>query len=231
MKEGETRNFEIDRTKKPDCGLKKEITEITIKKTILKIFEETIFFKVVGYEKIAYIDCTSGYIKKLNTKGETEGCGIGKILTKLCIYEKDIHNVENNKENEAMKAIQSWLEECKNMESCNGKDHQKQLMKMEKWASSDCQKMIHLLMDAKPRKGAHVYFNSFAESGFDQMFIKIDHNEMYPQDGHCSVKTLQQKYNEQGEMVDGDNNVDVGNRFWFFCLPTASAKETDSPAL
>ena len=82
-------------------------------------------------------------------------------------------------------------------------------------------------MIADPKTGAYVYFNSAIESDYSQMLIKINHEEAYPKEGFCSVTTLKEQYNGEGEMVNGDSKVDVFRHDWFFCLPTPSATKNE----
>ena len=108
MNGDETRQFKIDIKNKPKCGLTQD--NIMIKKDLVKA-KDKINFKVIGYEKIAYIECLAGFIEQLKTKGKTEGCGIGKILMRLCLNEKSIHVVKDNpltsSENLAVRKIQN----------------------------------------------------------------------------------------------------------------------------
>ena len=74
-------------------------------------------------------------------------------------------------------------------------------------------------MSAKPKSKAHVYFNSAIASGFDYMFIDLNNEMFYPKTGPCSVKTLKERYNDDGDMVDGDDRVKAHGQIWFFCHP------------
>ena len=146
---------------------------------------------------------------------------------KLCLNENTIHNVEDNKENRAIALIQFWVESCKFQDSCKNEDHQDLLNKLEQWSSSKCSKMVYLLMQAKPKDRAYVYFKSAIETGFSQMVIKMKMEEMYPKDGPCSVEKLKSQYNEDGDMVDGDEEVFVFGKAWYFCSPKASITPSD----
>ena len=208
MANGDKRQFEI--VKKCELDLK----TIWIKKTVRQNIRT---FEVVEYPN-AYIQCLPGYVQYLHTKGPTEGCGIGKMLMRLCLNEENIHNVANNGENRAMKDIRTSVEACKKDESCKGTDNEKQLIKMEKWAGAECSKMVTLFMMTDEKDDAHVYFKSALESGFSQMFIMLSPVKMYPTVGHCSVKTLQSQYVD-GDIVNGESKEYVWGRDWFFCFP------------
>ena len=156
-------------------------------------------------------------MEELSTSGKTEECGIGKILMGLCLNEKTIHNVANNKENKALRFIKHWITGCSSKVSCDGKNFQKRLTTMDESVKSKCTKIIALNMVATPKIAAHVYLKSALDSKFSQMFIKIDDEEMYPKASSCSVEELSKRYNENGEMVD--DKVKVWGKIWFFCLP------------
>ena len=219
----EERNFDIDKTKKENCRFPSD--EITVRKTAWPNEEKRVL-KVVGYENDAYVEYFPGYVQQLYARGKTQGCGIATILMKLCLNEESIHNVENNEENRAVTTVKHWAETCKFEDSCKEEDHKELIKTLEEWSSSKCSKMVYLLMQAKPKIGAHVYFNSAIDTGFSQMFIKIKTEEMYPKNGPCSVKTLKGRYNEDGDMVEGEDEVFVYGKPWFFCTPKSPAVES-----
>ena len=189
------RKFEIN-NKKPPCKL--DSNEITIRKTVLTRRNERIF--ELGIGDAAKIQCFPGYIGLVYTKGKAEGCGIAQILMRLCLNDGSIHDVANQEANLAMRDIlYSDLEI------------------LQKWAQ-ECTKIVYMTMSADPKSGAYVYFKSVRASGFNQMFIRINDQEMYPKSGPCSVETLQERYNE-GNMVEGKDVEDVYEKNWYFCLP------------
>ena len=212
MDGGEQRVFTIDLKGKPYCLLNHE--DITISKKDWKPTLDKSTFQVLGFERIAYIDCRPGYIQDLKTKGKTENCGIGKILTQLCLNEKDFHEVVNNEDNQAMRYINFWTHTTQKEE----------LLKLEDWIKSNCLKLVSLLMTAEPPSGAYVYFKSALASGFTLMFIEIADAEMYPKNSVCSVEELQKRYNEDGQMVSDGDKVSVYEKTWYFCKPKKLAK-------
>ena len=220
MSSEEVRNFKIYRKRKPNCQLPgDEIIEISVKKIVDPDDPGDIEFVVVRYEKEAFINCASGFIHYVQAAEDTEGCGIGTILTNLCFSEDKIHNVVNNQENDAMKSIHDWIKECEKKESCKGTDHQEELVKLEKWVRTECSRLIALYNSADPKNRAFLYFKSALETGYSKMFIKKKHDDMYPKDDCRSVETLRGRYNGNGEMVEGDIKVDVYEKYWFFCKP------------
>ena len=180
-------------------------------------------FEVVHHEKDAYVLCSPGYVHYLSAKGKTTDCGIGKILMKLCLNEENMHNVEN-KENEAITDIQDWIDDCKREKSC--KDHEDKLIKLQKWVNTECSKIVGMHMSSDPKTKAYVYFNSALESHFSKMFIQIGVHDMYPKDDCRSVLVLKDRYNGNGEMVNGNDKVSVYLENWFFCKPKRKRPNT-----
>ena len=220
MGDNQIRPFKLNLKDKPKCGLVNE--NIKIRKTVVSYLGMDMrTFDVADHSATAYIECLPGYVQKLNTEGKTEGCGIGKILMRLCLNEEHIHNVANNAKNQAIDDIRNWIERCKerlDKVTCP-LQFQKKLSKFEKWATSECSKMVTLYMTAVPGSGAYVYFNSAMDSYYSQMFIKISDVEIYPKDGPDSVKTLKDQFHSTGYLGNGQNMVPVFDKDWFFCLP------------
>ena len=78
--------------------------------------------------------------------------------------------------------------------------------------------------------GGHLYFNSAVASGFTEMFMMSDFTDdelaarnnledIYPKEGPCGVKALQERYSDDRTMLDGDEKTSVGDWNWFFCHP------------
>ena len=99
---------------------------------------------------------------------------------------------------------------------------------MEEWAKSTCEKLIGLGMVSFPKTKAHLYFNSALESGYTEMFIALK-SEFYPRTGPCPVRTLKERYRNDGYMVDKgdskDEKVKVWGNFWYFCKPKSQTIE------
>ena len=217
MKIGEVRKFEIDKNKKKECGLPGEgVIEIEIKKVKGNI--QKFSFQMVNNEKEAFLNCDHGHISQLKTKGKAENCGIGRILTELCMNEKNLHRTSTNK-NLAFAKMDEYIK-------IYGKkvEHEEKVNKLKKLKerfSSHCSKLIYLWMKAKPPTGAHVYFNSATHAGFTELFMINAYTlfEFYPDEGPCPVKTLQDRYSNDGFMVEGDKKKKVVGWNWFFCQP------------
>ena len=220
MMEGETRKFQIDKTKKKDCKLPGEgVIDIEIIKEQSPHYAYT--FKMVGMMNTVFIHCDDGYIPRLNTKGKAENCGIGKILTQLCLSEETIHNVESNEKNNALLEIKRYKEEPQS------EAKRKQLLKLEKWISSHCSKLYYLSMCSDPRSKGHVYFSTAIASGFTEMFMIRDNLKpggklkFYPNEGPCAIKNLKDRYSDDGNMAEGNGlkKTMVWGKVWYFCLP------------
>ena len=229
MKMGEIRKFKIDKNKKKECRLPgKGIIEIEIKKEESNVAEFAL--EMVSNEGEAYLQCDYGYIAQVRTEGIAEKCGIARIFTELCMNEKKIHKTKDVANNKAIIQMEEYLQVCQKRESCKENDEQlKKLRDLKEWATTHCSKFIYLIMTAKG-SGAHVYFNSAVASGFTEMFMMSDFTDeelanrdnledIYPKEGPCAVKTLQERYSDDRTMLDGDEKTSVGDWNWFFCHP------------
>ena len=227
MKTGEIRKFKIDKNIKKECGLPGQgVIEIEIKKEKAKF--SRFQFTLVGHEDEAFLHFDDGYLTILKTEGKAEKCGIGRIFTDLCMREPNFH--KKSSMNQAFFQLKKYI---KIGEKRNGFEEKTEMVtKLKDWAASHCSRFMFLRMIAKPRTGAHVYFNSAIASGFTEMFMVTDfprnNKELlfYPNDGPCEVKEIQGRYSDDGNMVDEDKKTDVGKWNWFFCKPK---KPNDMP--
>ena len=239
MKIGEIRKFKIDKNKKTDCKLQPSeqgIIEIEIKKEKKRSGIRGGFIFELVENKETYIKCDYGYVYVLKTKGKAEKCGIGRILTELCMNEKNFHQTTYLGENKnlAFCKLDNYFRDSNNRPE--DKLKLKQVNKLKKWSKSHCSKLIWLLMAANPPSGAHVYFNSAMASGFTEMFMinelddgiienDFDEIEFYPDKGPCSTKNLQDRYSDDGIIVEGNTRTDVVGWNWFFCKPKTPAEQ------
>lgn len=230
MQVGETRKFEIDKNKKKDCKLPGEgVVEIDVKKEESTSFAFT-FRASLKHKSLTlpagFIYCDYGYVALLKTQ-EYQNCGIGKILTQLCLNEEEIHKVAGNEKNGALIQMETYIKECEKKEACKKNDGRlKKLKDLQELIRSHCSKLIWMEMKANngvAKTGAHVYFNSGIASGFTEMFmtthLKFDEFKFYPKNGLGDVKSLQARYSDDGYMVDGDEKTAVWGWNWFFCHP------------
>ena len=216
MKFGETRTFEVPKDK-VECKVRgqKIMIEKTRKASNIKF---VVIPESAEFKNEAYLVCLPGNIDFMVT-GNLEGCGIGKMLTKLCINEEKIHNVEMNKDIQAIKDIQRKLDELSDA-------NKKELAKLEKWANKECSRIVYLYMNADPKDNAYVYFNSFLESGWSHMsIVDKDNGDIYPKFCFGSVQELKIRYDD-GYMVHGEEKINVLGSAWIFCLPKAPTTQS-----
>ena len=219
-----TREFEIDKTLKPNCPLAKDVQGnaiITIQKKLDNTYVPPSLRKRIRYQFVmserdawASIRCHSGKVPMLKVSPKARDCGIGKILMQLCLNEEKIHNVDDNDNNLALLEL----------------NHLSLIFRlgqeMESWVKSKCERILYLQMVANPKKAAHVYFKSAFDSGYTEMFVALD-EEFYPREGPCSVMALKERYTDDGYMKDndgtpidgtvGDDTFNVFGKEWFFC--------------
>ena len=214
MRTNDVRNFQILKSSNPHCRLTggkadPNIVAFSIKK------EKNIPDKPPRHRRFithgvnyGKIDCQPGYIEHVDVEMIARGCGIAKILTRLCMGEDRIHKTTNN-ENGAMANLQN-----------------PRFSKIKECVKSTCAKIITLEMSAKDsgEDRASVFFKSSIASGFTNMFIMsgtVENPSNYPEEGSCSVEELQLRYDGNGYMLKDDNRVKVtgGDTSWYFCFP------------
>ena len=240
MKVGETRKFQVDKTKKKNCRLPgPEIVEIEIKK-------EKSSFKMVEPIAEASIHCSDGYVASVKAHGIAENCGIGKILMQLCMNEKKIHNVERKDKNKALKKLDDYIQECEAKELCSKSVQPRRGLKyLKMWFESECSKVIYAEMEAKQkciqirlRHKPHLYFSSAKSSGFTDMImvsqelkdieVGAPNINFYPRFGLCPVEALHERYSEVScSIVDGYEKTLVWGMNWFFCHPKKKKENSD----
>ena len=227
MELDEVRKFKIDKNKKKECKLqpsKQGIIEIEIKKEIELGGPSKFIYELIGSDSLpkeAFLKCDYGYVEFLSTRGKAEKCGIGRIFTELCMNEKNLHQTSylGTNKNLAIQKLDDYIKDSK--DKPNFAKEREQLKAFKKWSKSHCSEIIYLEMTSNPASKAHVYFNSAMASGFTEMFMisgLIDF-DFYPDEGSCSTKTLQDRYNDDGFMVEGNEMTHVVGWNWFFCKP------------
>ena len=223
MQIDQNREFEID-SKKENCRLlDKKIKKIKITKQ-QEGKGEFMYFKfrmedIPQSNAEALVECFGGYVPWLLAKGDAEDCGIGKMLMRLCLNEKEIHNTGIS--NAAVKRIKDYSTQ-----------NRPKAREIEEWVLSKCEKLVYLIMSPSKPEAAHVYFNSALDSDFTEMFIAPSlspSSKFYPEEGPCSVKALKDRYTDDGYMKDDEgtdvsrmvwnNKVQVAGRNWLFCKP------------
>ena len=206
MATNEGRIFKIDKSKSRGCMLDgstedPNIIEIKIKKIKDDRFQSRFIFFMEGSRDTELI-CSPGYLVSVNVEPKEQGCGISKILARLCFNEDSIHDAKSVLEDHAIKPLDE---------------------KQKQWILSTCSKILYLCMVAKPRDRAGLYFKSAKSSGYTQMVINhVDEKGFpttYPKKGPCCIDELEKRYDGNGYMVNGREKVHVAEASWVFCLP------------
>ena len=225
IKDGEIRTFQKDKSKHPHCTLitnpdNPNIVEFNIEKqrnipneaeTMLRLVAKIGTDLTKRYGRLDYLP---GYIQNVFVEPEAGGCGLGTILLRLSMNEDGFHEIEGTDQGQKNIAMDS-------MDEPNFKE-------IKTWVRSTCSKLI--LAEVSLRRGsgktAGIYFKGPIKSGFTLMFIKRETDDgnpsLYPSTGACSVKTLQERYDGNGGMVDEEGNrliVTGDDMQWFWCFP------------
>ena len=226
MEIDEIRVFKIDRTSKPDCKLEVENDEIKIEKKEEK--KDNYLFSMALRNARTFISCKPGEVKNLKVSPQAQNCGIGKMLTLLCFNEENIHKVENNENNLAVKAMKTYS--ALKFPAVD---------KVEAWITKTCKKFLYLLMTADPKSRGHLYFNTALISGYSEMFFALQkEKKFYPAEGGCSVASLKTRYTNDGVLTDDDgtpvvrmlnNQIKVWGENWFFCQPKTPTLPSKCP--
>ena len=217
MSVNEQRSFKIDKSKTRGCMLRGTPGDLNVVE--IKIEKQNAWnnrrFNLVGKENV-YLDCHPGKLQYVYIAPDSgaRGCGISKILTRLCMNEEGIHNVQNS--NEAMKTILHVIHYG-----------YPELQNVKNWVESECEKIFHWTMVAEDGNGndrAGLYFKSSEASGFTKMFIVNTRDETYltyPEDGPCCIDEVEQQYDGQGWAWKNNKHdkVRVYGAEWFFCFP------------
>jgi len=218
MDRNEVRVFKINKLQTRTCNLdgtvaNPNIIELRIKK---EISHPRRHFFMVGHANDVYLNCYPGKVEFVKVQfPKAQGCGISKILTRLCLNEKKIHTVQERGKNMAMLKLQGfpWWD------------------KTPSWVTTHCKKIVYLQMVATPANRANLYFMTAKASKFTKMFItqvyrdEIYHKRIYPEQGPCCISELQNQYDDNGNMVKDGKVVNVFNSLWFFCFPKRNTPE------
>ena len=233
MKDGERRTFYTNKMQHKHCELQgraaiPNLVEIIITKTEGKWQGRTEYtFRSSSGERnfrdeISYgsSTCEPGYLKLVEVEKFAESCGIGTLFTRLCMNEAKIHKIKNVENF----AIQQLNDDAKNIKGL--------FERTLTWAKKQCSKILMLEMDARPRRGASIYFKSATASKFTHMFIKTgsrDSPTMYPTTEPCCIEELKNQYDsDTGHMVKNGASIDVSwspytFAEWYFCFPKKKA--------
>ena len=216
MNFGETRTFQIDKTKYLKCRLAEN--EIDILKDD-DWGQDNPGFIVVKNVASAYVECRPGSINDIRVSEEARECGIGTMLMQLCLNEEKIHKVANNDKNQGLSLIRELSE---TNQVPNAKE-------VESWVDSNCEKLVSIDITCQIQPSAHVFFSSALASGYTDMFfaliLRSKRSEFYPSKIPASVKEMKEHYTDDGYVLESDGSkVKVSGEMWFLCLPSNENK-------
>ena len=223
MKKNEVRLFKIDKSKTRNCHLEAtkddpNVIEIKIKK---EVKAPQLRFFMVDHVDDVYLNCYPGKIDFVKVEySKAQGCGIAKMLNRLCLNENEIHNVKKGGKNMALRKVQDfpWWDSTL------------------AWVEAHCKKLVFLHNRANPANRANLYITTAKLSGYTQMFIAQVQDEqywkrIYPERGPCCIAELENNYDENGNMVKDGKAVNVWNAIWFFCHPKTNKQKPCCTAL
>ena len=113
-----------------------------------------------GGPEVGSATCRIGYISSVNVVKKAQNCGIAKVLTTLCLIDKDLNGKHGNLATELKtenEALERFAEHFK---------------KEYDWVTLKCKSLWALLMLANPKSGGFAYFNAALDSGFQMMFVE-----------------------------------------------------------
>ena len=218
---------------KPGCRLRKK--EIIVLKSLQEEGEEKYFYfyavssapyfdrfvelarstKTHRYKhQVAYIICSRGWIEQLTVFERTlgpgraenaRGCGIGVVLTELCLIDPAIHSMEtmgtgsNKQENNGLVILPRELRER---------------------VKNECFKIVGMVMNAKTDSGGHAYFSAAIRMGFNKLIVDqllLDPSEIRDIKIY-DTQVAKQNYKD-GVIEECCNNerCTAYRSFWVFC--------------
>ena len=156
-----------------------------------------------GGPDIGSATCWIGYISKVNVVKKAQNCGIAKVLTTLCLIDKDLNGKHGNLATE-LKTENEALERFE--------DHFK---KEYDWVTLKCKSLWALLMLANPKSGGFAYFNAALDSGFQMMFVEDKNpNKVF---GPESTERWKSLYDPKKGDIKEKTTIPAFDRYWHFC--------------
>ena len=218
MKSNEPRLFYSDISKMPNCGLFQPgiPPEMTFRVTKLDWkLEARLQYYVYSSSEISFghLDCRPGTIDAINIR-LAQQCGIGTILTGLCMNEDKIHDVKAKNPNHL--GVQAL-----------GRKNRK----TKAWIKSHCSKFVMMEVNTPTVLNAFdpaLFFELAKRNGFTIMVVKIENGkeneEMYPKAGPCSTEEFAENFksNDRGLHMNFDGPsvwVTGPSTQWYFCFP------------
>ena len=223
MKLNSIQSFKIDYEKHKYCKLVDKSKKRVEKYYVKKIKEEkNDWYFIASLNKelkeenrrewlLGHSNCRNGVIEEVNVSGRAENvldrlmarrCGIGTILTALCIIDKDANPGDGIALDLNHHFSGNGLSEAQVTEQINQ-------------VKKECKKVVALEMSAEPG-GGNIYFLAASMAGYNQMilFDSVEKRQwIWP-----GVEEAQKCYNE--------NKLGCDFKYWFFC----KEKEDDNSA-
>ena len=162
--------------------------------------------------QIGYIRCKHGWIDDLTVfeeileryqgfgpRSNPRGCGIGVILTELCLIDPELNNMNDG--NRARNRLQSFTD-------------------IKDLVVRTCDRLIALVMTARPIKGAHIYFSAAIRMGYG--FMVVDESTSYKEKFMIyETEIARQNFDSETAVIQpccGMNNAcSAYGHTWYFC--------------
>ena len=167
------------------------------------------------YERqVAYIKCSHGWISHLNvferilgtTHGQfgaenPRGCGIGVVLTELCLIDPEISTMKVDKSNKKGNKAMMILKQD-----------------MRPLVQENCYKVVGLSMAAVPPSDGHVYFSAANNMKYDYLIVDLTMGSNV-QHAIYETKEAKRNFKSNGDIdaCCGNNKCSVYSKSWFFC--------------
>ena len=183
--------------------------------------------------QLAYITCLHGWItqltvfdKSLGMKYEgpmkfygnedPRGCGIGIVLTELCLIDPEVNNMKLDKDkrgneigNKALRILKQDMKERTN---------------------KNCYKLVGLTMAANPKQAGHVYFSAAINMDYNKMVVVLDRgwektNVKY---NIYDTRVAKQNYKPNGDIDSccGYEKCHAYSRSWIFCADSSDVQNS-----
>ena len=149
---------------------------------------------------IGYAECERGMIYFVEVKETAQGCGIGKVLSSLCMLDPSIHKLENSKA--LASSAKEWTHgEAKFLEQCR--------------------RLIGLNMSSKTVAGGFAYINAAHLTGYQYLVVQVfDSDKSCVKDEFVRYEIhwirAEGKYNGKTGLIAGDKGTGKGAN-WLFC--------------
>ena len=157
--------------------------------------------------QVAYIKCQRGWIEMVKVfdasiepqplpLDDPRGCGIGVVLTELCLIDPDLNNMDFDNRAK-MKLSRS--------------------AQMQELVTASCVRLVGLSMAANPIRGANVYFSAAIRMGYGKMIVDQSKQEF----NIYETKIARENFDSNTGIIEACCSVGYScsafYRDWFFC--------------